>query len=134
MRYGALAQNPVEEIMLGAPNAPTALFDTFLPLLQARAIMAGVSLGVFEGLRAGARTATDLGAALGLDADTLDLMLRVLACAGYVAPAGSAYGPTDVARNTLLSDGSGRVTAYVGLNAMAWDFAPNQILVTGRAR
>ena len=83
--------------------------------------MAGVSLGVFEGLRAGAKTTTELGARLGLDADTLGLLLRVLACAGYVVPAGGGHALTDVARNTLLSDGRARVTAYVGLNAMAWE-------------
>ena len=135
MRYGAIAQNPVEAIILGAPNAPTALLDTFLPLVQAQAIMAGVSLGVFEGLRAGAKTAAELAEPLGLDADTLELVLRVLACAGYVVPADDGYALTEVARNTLLADGPpGRVTAYVGLNAMAWDWIGrmNEVARTGR--
>jgi hypothetical protein len=134
MRYGAIAQNPAEEIILGHPDAGGAILDTFLPLIQARAIMAGVSLGVFEGLRAGAKTPAQLGETCGLDADTLELALRVLACAGYVARADGGYVLTEAARATLLSGGRGRVTAYVGLNAIAWDQIArlDEVLRTGR--
>ena len=134
MRYGPIAENPLEEMILGMQDAPTALLDTFLPLMQARAIMAGTSLGIFEGLRAGAKTPAQLGEALALDADTLGLVLRVLACAGYVARADGGYTLTDITRNTLLADAPGRVTAYVGLNALAWDWIGrlDEVVRTGR--
>lgn len=122
MRYGPITDNPFEEVILGAPDAPVALLDTFLPLMQARAIMAGVSLGIFEGLRAAAKTPAELADALGLEPETLELVLRVLACGGYVRRSDDRYALAEVARRTLLADAPGRVTAYVGLNAIAWDW------------
>lgn len=61
-------------------------------------------------------------------------MLRVLSCAGYVTRTDAGYVVTEVARNTLLSDGPARVTAYVGLNAMAWSWIARleEVVRTGR--
>jgi hypothetical protein len=134
MRYSAIAQNPAEQAMLQEANAPTAIFDTFLPLVQAQSIMVGVRLGVFECLREGVRTPDQIAGALALDAETLELVLRVLACAGYVTRTHEGYLITEVARNTLLSDSPARVTAYVGLNAMAWSWIGrlDEVVRTGR--
>lgn len=50
MRYGAIPENSLEEQLLSAPGGPRALFDTFVPLMRARAIMAAVHFGVFEAM------------------------------------------------------------------------------------
>jgi hypothetical protein len=85
MRYGAIAENSLEEQLLSSPEAPRALFDTFLPLVQARAIIAGVRLGVFEALREGSRSCEELAGSLRLDAEALELVLRVFVGCGWSA-------------------------------------------------
>jgi hypothetical protein len=75
-RYEAIAENPFEERLLSAPQAPRALFDTFVPLLQAGAIMAGLRLGVFEALRESAQGCEELARSLALDAEALEMTGR----------------------------------------------------------
>jgi hypothetical protein len=122
MRYQAIAENPFEEQLLSAPQAPRALFDTFLPLVQARAIMAGLRLGVFEALRENPQTCEELARSLALETEALELVLRMLTGAGYLVREGDGYTLSEVARQTLLSDASARVTAWVDLHENAWDW------------
>src|SRR5215471_13437033 len=112
MRYGSIPENPFEERLLSVPQAPRALFDTFLPLVQARAIMAGLRLGVFEALRESAHTCEELASSLGLDPEALELVLRMLTGARYLVREGDSYALSETARWTLLADASTRVTAW----------------------
>jgi hypothetical protein len=134
MRYDAIAENPFEERLLSAPQAPRALFDTFLPLLQARAIMAGVRLGVFEALRENAQTCEELSRSLALDAEGLELVLRMLTGAGYLVREDDTYALSETARQTLLADAGARVTAWVGLHEAAWDWlrGTNDVIRSGQ--
>jgi 2-polyprenyl-3-methyl-5-hydroxy-6-metoxy-1,4-benzoquinol methylase len=45
----------------------------------------------------------------------------VLACGGYAESEGERYRLTDLARATLLGDSPTRFTAFVGMNAWAWE-------------
>jgi hypothetical protein len=94
--------------------------DTFLPLVQARAIIAALRLGVFESLRDEPRSCEELARSLNLDAEALELVLRVLVGSGYVAAQADGYALTDLARETLLKDASSRVVDFVGLHEIAW--------------
>jgi SAM-dependent methyltransferase len=134
MRYGAIPENSLEEQLLSAPMAPRALFDTFLPLVQARAIMAGVRLGIFEALREDSLTCEQLGRSLVLDVEALELVLRVLAGSGYLERESDLYALSELARQTLLGDSGGRVTAFVGLHELAWDWLgrTNDCISSGR--
>ena len=108
--------------MLSSPKAPRALVDTFLPLVQARAIIAGVSLGVFEALRDGGHSCEERGQSLSLDVEALELVLRMLVGADYLVREGDRYALTDAARQTLLDGARARVVAYVGRDEMKWDW------------
>jgi hypothetical protein len=134
MRYGAIADDAIEEQMFVSPQAPMAMFDTFIPLVQARALIAGVQHGVFEGLRAGPRTAAELADTLCVDSDTLQLVLRVLTASNYLVHSGGArFELGDLARSTLLDDSADRLTAWVAAIDMWWaDFAKmGDVLRTG---
>jgi hypothetical protein len=122
MRYGSIPESPLEEQLVAAAQAPRALFDTFLPLVQARAIMAGLRLGVFEALRENAQTCAELARSLELDPEALELVLRMLTGAGYLVRGGDRYALSEVARRTLLADAAARVTAWVGMHKNAWDW------------
>ncbi len=60
MKYKLVADNRMEERALKSSPAARPLFDPFLPPLQARSIMAGVRLGVFEAIGHEVRTADEL--------------------------------------------------------------------------
>jgi hypothetical protein len=134
MRYDAIAENPFEERLLSAPQAPRALFDTFLPLVQARAIMAGVRLGVFQALHENAQTCEELARSLALDPEALELVLRMLTGAGYLVRVGDTYALSETARQTLLTDAGARVSAWVGLHEYAWDWlrGTNDVIRSGQ--
>jgi hypothetical protein len=134
MRYGSIPENPLEEQLLSVPQSPRALFDTFLPLVQARAIMAGLRLGVFEGLRENGQTCEELARALALDPDALELVLRMLTGAGYLVREGERYTLSETAGQTLLADAPARVTAWVGLHENAWDWlrGTNDVVRSGQ--
>jgi hypothetical protein len=134
MRYGSISENPMEERLLSVPQAPRALFDTFLPLVQARAIMAGLRLGVFEALRENAQTCEELARSLALDTEALELVLRMLTGAGYLVREGDRYVLSDTARETLLADAGTRVTAFVGMHENAWDWLchTNDVIRSGQ--
>jgi hypothetical protein len=84
--------------------------------------MAAVRLGVFESLRNGSRSCEELGRSLELEAEALELVLRVLAGGGYLTREADHYALSELARQTLLDDVPARVVAYVGLDELAWDW------------
>jgi SAM-dependent methyltransferase len=70
-----------------------------------------------------AKSADELAAKLGLRADGLGHLLRVLAAAGYVARTGDAqprFELTPVSRATLLADSPARLDAWVLHNEIHW--------------
>jgi DNA-binding transcriptional ArsR family regulator len=133
MRYGLIPETPLEEQLLWSPRAPRAIYDTFLPLLQAQAIMAAVRLRIFESLRDGGRSANEIARELNLHPESLDLVLRVLAASGYVMVEDSRYQLTEVARQTLLDGSEAPLMSFVGLNEISWEWIGrlNNLVRTG---
>jgi SAM-dependent methyltransferase len=95
---------------------PDALRKLAFRFREARALFAGVELGVFEALGDGARSADELAAELGLDARGAEILLDALAALGVLARDGASYavppelratlvpGDADYAGNLLLHD------------------------------
>ncbi len=134
MRYQLVPENNAEARGLSANPAAAVLFDPFLPVLQARAIMAAGRFGIFEQLSESPRSAADLAGTLSLDAETLDLLLRVLACAGYLSPQGETYQLTDRARAALLPGSPAELTGWVKHSYLHWSLIGELegVLKTGR--
>ena len=122
MRYGLVADNQAEEDLLRSNPAARVLFDPFLPVLQARAIMAGVQLGVFEAIGEGSRDRADLAREIRCEPETLGLLLEVLVCAGYCErEEEDRYRLTRPALATLLARSPAPLTAWVAHNRFHWD-------------
>jgi 2-polyprenyl-3-methyl-5-hydroxy-6-metoxy-1,4-benzoquinol methylase len=121
MRYGIIADNAIEEQILGSPRSPRALFDTFLPLVQARALITAVQTGVFEALRDKPRQIGELADEIGADGETLSLVVRLLCTAGYLtADDQGLVVLTETARCTLLEQSTDSRIAWVGLIDKLW--------------
>jgi predicted O-methyltransferase YrrM len=135
VKYKIVGDNPLEEQFLQTGMVPRPLFDVFLPIIQVRSIMAGVRLGIFKAIARDAMAVEELAKALSLDVGCLELVMRVLVCAGYVNRKGDKYRLSVLARNTLLPDSPIRLSWFVEFNYLQWD-AFNRledVLKTGKA-
>ncbi len=134
MRYGIRPDGAVERLALLIDAVPVAAIDVLVPLLKARAIMAGVRLGVFSALASGPRSAEELASRLDLDCECLRLLLRVLVSSQYLRRNGEHFELTSRAAQTLLPNSSAELSAYVEFNYVQWDFVAQleQTLLTGR--
>jgi hypothetical protein len=123
MQYGAIPTSLIERIALAAGEVPIPVLDTVFAVMKARSVMAGVRLGVFEGLSHGARTAADLAGALQLDAACLELLLRTLVFAGYLEIEGERFSLSALARRSMIAGAPRELTGYVQWNYTQWEFA-----------
>jgi hypothetical protein len=134
MRYNLIADNDVEAEVLESHAGMKPLFDPFLPVIQARALMAAVDFGIFDAIGHESRSAEGIADALELDAETLEMILRVLVCAGYVASNEGLYELTETTRTTLLSGSPGSLTFWVKYNYTHWELISHleEVLRTGK--
>ena len=119
MRYAIQPDGTAERLALWLGLAPVPAIDVLIPLLQVRAIMAAVKLGVFEALRV-PRTAAELARSCELDPHGCELLLRVLASSRYVQKHGARYALRRLAKRTLLRGASKELCGYVELNYAQW--------------
>jgi hypothetical protein len=101
---------------------PLPLIDITFGVLKARIIMAGVHLGVFQGLAQQPRTHEQLAAALKLDAPCLELLLRCLVFAGYLEVQGDDYALSALARNTMIAGAKRELTGFAEWHYTQWEF------------
>jgi predicted O-methyltransferase YrrM len=134
MKYQLVPDNPMEEKALKSSPVAKPLFDPFLPPIQARSIMAGVRLGIFKAIGQRTRPAEEIARELSLDSECLQLLLRVLTCAGYVNQQGDQYRLTELTRMTLLPDSPVQLSGWVEYNYVHWNVIDKleQVLKTGK--
>ena len=123
MQYGAIPTSLVERLALASGLVPVPILDTLFGMLKARAVMAGVSLGVFEGLALEAHTSASLAAALKLDEECLDLLLRSLVFCGYLELNGDRYSLSALGRRSMVDGAPRDLTGFVQWNYQQWEFA-----------
>ncbi|MCP4581305.1 MAG: hypothetical protein GY839_06780 [candidate division Zixibacteria bacterium] len=120
MKYQLIPENALEEKALKFNIAARPLFDPFLPVIQARSLMAGVRLGIFEAFDQEGRTAECLAQKLSLDSECLRLLLEVLVCAGYISRDKDVYSLTERSKSTLLQSSPIRLTGWMEYNYIHW--------------
>ncbi len=120
MKIKPVAENLTERVALSFGLLPMPVLDTLFPLMKARALMAALRLGIFEGLAAGPLTGTALAAKLGVDAESLMLLLRVVTAAGYLETRRGAFSLSAETRRTLLPGSAMDSRGFVEFNALQW--------------
>ena len=136
MRYGIIPTRMIERIGLACGRVPVPLVDAVFGPLKARAIMAGVSLGVFEALRDGEHTAAALAWELGLDADALTLLLRALVVCDYLEQRGDRFVLAPLARRSMIAGAPMEMVGYLRFNYAQWEFMAHleELVRSGRGR
>jgi O-methyltransferase domain/Dimerisation domain len=120
VRYGIRPDSLGEQVALWLELAPIPVLDLLLPLVQVRALMAAAKLGVFEALRERPRAAQAVAEALGLDPESTELLLRVLASSRYVRRHRRGFALTPLARATLLRGAPSELLGYAEHNFAQW--------------
>ncbi|OBA57239.1 hypothetical protein A5647_24540 [Mycobacterium sp. 1100029.7] len=99
-----IPDDPTEWKALASRQLPLPFFETHFALGRARAIMAATRLGVFESLRDGAATPTEIARRCQIDATATQKLLVVLAGSDYLLYRDGRYALTPDARTWLLKD------------------------------
>ncbi len=128
MRYGLIPQSRSEKNALEQAPHARVLFEPFLPIVLARALMAFVRLGLAQSLAEQSKGPAEIAAELGLREAGIRHLLRVLAASGYVSIASKvgipdredAFELTPLSRATLLKDGPAALDAWVLHNHVHW--------------
>ncbi len=120
MQYGPIPTNLAERIAMWAGRVPIPLMDALFSIMKARGLMAAVSLGVFDALAKGPRTAADAARELELDPQSLELLLRSLVWAGYADQSGNRYALSSLARKTMVTGAEMELTGFVQWNYVQW--------------
>jgi 2-polyprenyl-3-methyl-5-hydroxy-6-metoxy-1,4-benzoquinol methylase len=134
MKYGPIATSIPEWLALAGGKVPVPLLDSLFSILKARALMAGVRLGVFQAMQEGPRSAQQLAKQLALDEGSLTLLLRALAHSDYVATRGEKYMLSDLAKETMVVGGNQEMFGYVEWNYVQWEFLGHleELIRTGK--
>lgn len=120
MRYGLIAENPLERVALATGLMPTPMLEGYAPAFS-RAVMVATKLGVFDALAGGPLTAQQVAAQCGAAARAVEKLLNLLVAMRYlrVSRAGQ-YRLTPMARRWLLDTSARSVRDTVLMKFLEW--------------
>jgi 2-polyprenyl-3-methyl-5-hydroxy-6-metoxy-1,4-benzoquinol methylase len=134
MNYGVIPESLIERLALWAGKVPVPALDGLVTLMKARAIMAGVSLGIFEALKERSLTAAEVASACTLDADCTEMLLRTLAHGGYLERDGERFALSALSSASMVRGGSQEFWGYQLWNYTQWHLVEHleELVRTGR--
>ncbi|HEX8435395.1 class I SAM-dependent methyltransferase [Archangium sp.] len=124
MRLGVIPENPIERLVLAAGLVPRPIIETQLAFTQARAVMAGVELGLFEALKDEARTVEELARVRGTHPRATEALLNCLVGCDYLAYEDTTrrYSLRPVSRKWLLLDSPHSLANKLRFQLLEWRY------------
>ncbi|MEW6682550.1 MAG: class I SAM-dependent methyltransferase [Nitrospirota bacterium] len=122
MRVGMIPENPLEWLLTRANALPFPVADTFVAIIQARAIMAATRLGVFEALSKAPASAPELAAKLSCTDKGIQILLNALVGCGYVAESGGRYDLAPRARKWVTPDDPRSMNRFIDFQYDHWEW------------
>lgn len=122
MKVRVCSESFIEWLGLRLGLVPIPLFETHITTTLARAVMAGVELGIFECLESAPLSASDVALQCETDADATALLLNALAASGYLALSHQEYALTFQSRKWLLRSSKRSVRDKILLQAIEWEW------------
>ncbi len=121
MRFGTIAENPLEWAALAAGLVPTPLLDTYAAAFG-RAVMVATKLGLFEALAPGPLTATEVAARCDTDPRATEKLLNLLVGTRYLRSTNrdGRYALAPVARKWLLADSRQSLRDNILMKYLEW--------------
>ena len=119
MRYGVIAEGPLERTLLASDLAPTAMVEGYGPL-YARAIVIATELGMFDAIGRGGLSAEAIASSCGTDARATEKLLNLLTTMRYLKVRDGTYRLRRHVRRWLLKDARGSVRDMVLMKRLEW--------------
>jgi SAM-dependent methyltransferase len=102
MKVGAIPDGLVEKLLLRSNQIPTPLIETLSAMMNAKAILAGNELGVFNALSQKSLTPRVLAKHLGTSLRGMNDLTDALCASGYLAREDDRVALTDISRKWLV--------------------------------
>lgn len=102
MRLGLIGEGLIERIIARTNLAPAPLLETQIAFSTARSIMAGVKLGIYDAIGAGAATPAEVAAACRTDPEATTKLMNALVGCRYLRHRDGRYELTPKTRKWLL--------------------------------
>jgi len=111
----------IERIIARTNVSPAPLLETQIAYSMARSIMAGVKLGIYDAIGAGAATAAELAAACRTDRAATTKLLNTLVGCRYLRHRDGRYALTPKARKWMLRDSPTSIADKLLMQYDEWD-------------
>jgi len=120
VRYGLIAENPLERLALASGQFPTPMLEAYGAAFS-RALMVATKLGVFDTLAGGPLTAREVAAQRGADPRAVEKLLNLLVAMRYVRSSRTGeYRLSSIARRWLVGNGARNVRDTVLMKFLEW--------------
>jgi len=122
MRYGIIAEGPIERIGLASGQVPTPMLEPYGAGF-ARTLMVATKLGVFEALAAAPLSPAAVAERCGTDGRATEKVMNLLVGMRYLRRSSDGtYRLTKLARTWLLEDASRSVRDMVLMKFLEWEW------------
>ena len=122
MRYGVIAENPLERVALASGMFPTPMFEPYGAAFG-RALMVATKLGIFDVLAEAPLDAAALARRCEIDDRAAEKLMNLLVGMRYLKKTSDGlYRLTNVARRWVLSDQPGSVRDMVLMKFLEWEW------------
>ena len=122
MRYGIIAENPIERLGLASGQVPTPMLEPYGAGFG-RTLMVATKLGVFEALAEGPLAASVVAERCGIDGRATEKLMNLLVGMRYLRRSSDgAYRLTKLARTWLLQDSARSVRDMVLFKFLEWNW------------
>ena len=122
MRFGIIAENPLEAVGLASGMVPTPMLEPYGAAFG-RTLMVATKLGVFEALAEGPMTASAVADRCEIDGRAAEKVMNLLVGMRYLRRSKEGtYRLTKVARTWLLEGGSRSMRDMVLMKFLEWEW------------
>jgi hypothetical protein len=121
MRLGILGETLSERIIARTNMAPAPLMETQIAFTMARSIIAGVKLGIYDAIGAGATTAAEVAAACKTDREATTKLVNTLVGCRYLWHRNGRYVLIPKARKWLLRSSPHSIAEKLLMQYDEWD-------------
>jgi predicted O-methyltransferase YrrM len=134
MKFGAIAQNPLEWVALKKNLMPFPLAHTQLMFVLSRAVLCAYKFSLFDAIGHDKVTVPELATKTSLNERALASLMSVLTPAGYFKYSGGRYALTANAKKWCLTDSTHSLHNQQMFNMLCWNWMTHMddFLQTGK--
>jgi SAM-dependent methyltransferase len=121
MRLGIIGESLIQRIIARTNIAPAPLVETQVAFSMARSIMAGVKLGIYDAIGAGATTAAEVAAACKTAPEATAKLMNTLVGCRYLRHRDGRYELTPKARKWMLRESPDSIADKLLMQYDEWD-------------